>query len=113
MSHPLPHTSAHENDSKLETKHQQRRINENCDQKQRARSLPRPISQIQIQNSKMSKPPFFKAIQRLSKENFSSQLPGYPTESEYIRPNPSNFFDLLRPGDVPAVVEIEVVLKFI
>ena len=54
-------------------------------------SRPYPAVKIQNRNSKTQnheKTPFFKAIQRLSKTKISIM---HPTQSEYIRLNPSNF----------------------
>jgi len=65
MSHPPPHTSAHENDSTLETKHQQQQPNENCDQKQRASSLPRALITTSLQRGGPTKTPTLKLFQQL------------------------------------------------
>jgi hypothetical protein len=76
----------------------------NCDQKQRAISLPCSLSKspIEIRKSKMSINSLFQSHSKafkdkklepprleLTVENFCSHMP--PTESEYIRLNPTNF----------------------
>jgi hypothetical protein len=81
MSHPLLHTSAHENDSKLETKHQPQK-NENCDQEQRASSLPFPLINTSLQRG-VTRPRLFSSC-------FNS-FSRHPTESDQIRPYTSNF----------------------
>jgi hypothetical protein len=106
MSYPPPHTSAHENDSTLETKHQQQRTHENRIQNGAGHFWSsRPSYPVEIpsslrclrlllfisrasksKNQKCAKLPFFKAFQRLSKKKFL--LPSAyrdATESEYIR----------------------------
>ena len=121
MSHPPLHTFAHENDSTLKNKTQPKRKNENCDQKQRASSLLATIQlphagivalnehdlhSLASENSGLiphrqnAKTPFFKAFQSISKQKIARETllpcspnsPRHPTESEHIRPNPSNFF---------------------
>jgi len=81
MSHPPPHTSAHENDSTLETKHQPQQEKENCDQKQRARSLPSPL----INTSLFTPKPFGAAGGGSRPCRFSSCFNSFPGTSDQIQ----------------------------
>jgi hypothetical protein len=83
MSHPPPHTSAHENDSTLETETVQTTNQMKTVIKNSAQALCLRLS-LTPRFSEVEQP------QRPPRSCFNS-FPGYPTESEYIRPNPSNF----------------------
>jgi len=94
MSHPPPHTSAHENDSTLEietltTTKQMKTVIKNS---------------AQVPCLALSLTPRFSEVDQ-PKRRLSScfnSFPGHPTESEYIRPNPSNFFSGLPPEALSA-----------
>jgi hypothetical protein len=92
MSHPTSYTLAHEIDSTLETNINKNDSNENCDQKQRARSLPMARSIT----PKIKKRPFskhFKNFQRRnlqlgspSIESFEALSAASPSRSNQIKP---------------------------
>src|SRR5947208_11424895 len=91
MSYPLPHNSAHENDSMLKTKKiNSNEPNENCDQKQRASPLPSPLINTSLFSPKAFGPARGGPTKTPTLLLFQ-QLPCHPRKSEHIRPNPSNF----------------------